>query len=81
MTESENEKVVRKIFEAMNHHDLVSAIGKYYAEDFVMIGGSGTSRYDIEQIRRVMPDFFAAFSPRFQIERMVTHGDSVWVQW
>ncbi len=81
MTEGENEKIVEKIFEAMNRHDQ-EAVLIHYSDDVTGVMPSGTT-IDKEEMRRRRPIGFMAASPdlKFRIDRMVSQGDTVWVEY
>ena len=79
MTERENERIVQKIIEAVNRHD-IDAMMDYVADDGIRIGASGTT-YDYEGIRKEFADAFAAFPDLItSVDRTVSQGNTVWVE-
>jgi steroid delta-isomerase-like uncharacterized protein len=82
LTERENEKIVEKIFEDMNRHDDLEAVFSHYSDDITGVLPSGTI-IDKEEMRRRRPIGFMAACPdlKFRIDRMVSQGDTVWVEY
>lgn len=78
MAESENEKVVRKMIAAYNNGD-VDAWLSLGTDDMVYVGPSGT-RHDKAMTRQVFITFQKAFHTSQRIERIVSHGNTVWAE-
>ena len=79
MSESENERVVKKIFEAYNRHDW-DAMMDHFSDDATAVWPNG-SRGDKEGIRK-QNDALAIFpDSRVQVDRMVSQGNTVVVEW
>ena len=76
---SENEKVVQKIIEAVNRHDVDSEMG-YMADDMIYVNDSvGTS--DKKGFREATVIFYAAFPDvNYQVDNMVSQDDTVVVE-
>ena len=80
MSESENEKVVRKIFETLNRRDIDSYM-EYYSDDVIAETASGII-LNKKGIRRNFLDYLAAFPDlRFKIDRVMTRGNAVMTEW
>lgn len=80
MSESENGRVVREIFEAFNRHDL-DAVMNHLADDVTAIWPDGTRR-DRKGIRKACAYLFEAFPDnRTRVDRMVSQGNTVVVEY
>ena len=80
MTESENEKIVEKIFEAINSQDW-DAMMNHYADDMTVVWDEGTIA-DKEQERKSLEWATDAFAPfRTRVDRMISQGNTVVVEW
>lgn len=76
MTESENEKIVRKVYEAFQSKDL-DALQSYLSDDFKWIGAS-LGEYDIEGFRRAsLRDYEAFPDGKIDIKRVVAQGNTI----
>jgi steroid delta-isomerase-like uncharacterized protein len=76
---NENERVVQKIIEAVNRHD-VDVEMEYMADDMTYVNDSvGTS--DKNGFRDALVMFYAAFPDvKYQLNQMVSEGDTVVVE-
>ena len=80
MTESENEKVVRKAYELLLRKDLDS-LTNLLTDDFKYVGAS-TREYDVEGFRRMaLRDVNVFPDAKIDFERIVTQGDTVVVEY
>ena len=80
MTESENEKVVRKAYELLMSKDLDS-LTNLLTDDFKYVGAS-TREYDFEGFHRIaLRDVNAFPDAKIDFERIVTQGDTVVVEY
>jgi len=80
LTESENEKIVEKIFEARNSQDW-DAMMSHYADDVTVIKVLGTI-WDKEQERKFMVSIADAYGPmESRVDRMISQGNTVVVEW
>ena len=79
MTESENEKIVEKIVDALNRRDFEAYL-TYFSDDVTFVMPSGRT-VDKEWFRKELPIGSPA-SPdqKTSIDRMVSQGDTVWVE-
>ena len=77
MTESENEKIVEKIFESWDQHD-TEAWMKLLSDDMTFVGQRST--YGKEGVRE-SPEFLAFPDSKFRIERMVSQGNTIVVEY
>ncbi len=79
LTESENERVVEKIFESWDRHDL-EALMSHFSDDVTVVTPSGRT-VDKEGLRRMVAIEFSGFPDgRFRVDRMVSKGNTVWVE-
>jgi C-1 hydroxylase len=73
MSEDENEKVVRKMIEAMYRRD-IDAFFDYLSDDFTYVFASG-DRTDKEGFRRYLEGVLPAFPDiKYNLERVVSQG-------
>jgi len=77
LTESENEKLVEKIFESWNQHD-TEAWMSLLSDDYTYVGQRTT--YGKEGHRKSL-DFLAFPDSKFRIERMVSQGNTTVVEY
>ena len=76
MTESENEKIVEKIFESWNQHD-TEAWMNLLSDDMTFVGQRST--YGKEGVRENR-EFSTFPDSKFRIERMVSQGNTTVVE-
>lgn len=81
MTERKNEKIVEKIFEAFNRHDMESFM-IHFSDDAKIIVPSG-STIDKEMFHKEFANKYMSAFPdgNDRIDRMVSKGDTVWVEY
>ena len=77
LTESENEKIVEKIFESWNQHD-TEAWMSLLSDDYKFVGQRTTHGKEGE---RKGLDFLAFPDSKFRIERMVSQGNTTVVEY
>ncbi len=76
MTESENESIVRKAFNALNRHDLDAWL-EHFADDATLIVYSGR-RFDKKGAHNLMSEGFKIFPDvKYNLIRLVSQGDTV----
>lgn len=76
MSESENERVVREITEALNRRDL-DAVMDHIADDVTYVEASGNRR-NKEELRRQFASTLRIFpDSRFRVDHMVSQGNTV----
>ena len=79
MTESENEKTVEKIIDAVNRRDF-EAWMCYFSDDVTFVMPSGRTA-DMEKVRKELPiGCLASPDRKVSIDRIVSQGDMVWVE-
>ncbi len=76
MSENENERISRKMKEAIDRLD-ADALFDYISDDFTYVFASG-DRTDKEGFRRYLEGILPAFPDmKYKLERMVSQGDTV----
>jgi hypothetical protein len=79
LAESENEKTVEKIIDALNRHDF-EAYMSHFSDDVTFVMPSGRTA-DKEGVRKELPiGCLASPDRKVSIDRMVSQGDTVWVE-
>ena len=80
LAERENEKIVEKMFEAWNRRDL-EAFMSHLSDDVTVIWPSGRT-VDKERLHKELStEQMPAFpDSRWRVDRMVSQGDTVWVE-
>ena len=80
MTERENEIVAEKIFEAWNRHDL-EAFMSHFSDDLKVVWTGGRT-VDKKGFHSELSNYHMTAFPdsNFRIDRMVSHGNMVWLE-
>jgi len=80
LTERENEKIVEKIFEAMNHHD-TEAFMSHFSDDLTFVMPSGRT-VDKEGLRKeIAIDDLGLPDSSYRVDRMGSKGNAVVVEY
>jgi len=78
LTERENEIVIKKIVEAWNRHDQ-EAFMSHLSDDVTIVWPSGRT-VDKEGLRKEF-DYSTFPDSSWRVDRMVSQGDTVWVEY
>lgn len=80
MPEREKERIVRKIFEALDRHDVDDYLD-YFADNVVYVDADGNS-VGKEGVQKEIVGLLESFPDlRVRIDHMVSRFDTVWVEW